>query len=598
MHTFRVWAPAADKLEVLGEDWRLEMERRDAGWWELEVADAPVGTLYAFAVDGGPPRPDPRSAFQPEGVHGPSAIVDHSAFTWHDEQWRGLPLAGAVLYELHVGTFTREGTFDAVVGKLEHLVSLGVDAIELLPVAEFSGYRGWGYDGVDLFAPHHAYGGHAGLKRLVDACHGAGIGVLMDVVYNHLGPAGNYLPEFGPYFTRGHSTNWGDAVNFDGPESDEVRRFVIDNALMWLRDYHCDGLRLDAVHAIVDDSAVHILEQLAAEVDALASHLGRSVSLIAESDRNDPRYVRSTDAGGFGLDAASADEWHHAVHATLTGDTSGYYEDFGPLDLLAKALSQAWVYDGIWSPHRRRQHGRPPEGLLGSQFVVYTQNHDQVGNRARGERMGALSSGDRLRIAAALLFTGPFVPMIFQGEEWAASTPFQYFTDHDRELGRKMIEGRREEFGGFGWDPADIPDPQAEGTFKASKLDWDEVSDEAHSEMLAWYKELIELRRHQPALTDPRLESVEVTCNEDVDSLVVRRGPIAVVVSLAKDDAAVEVPEHSQLLMASSPAVRLEGGTLSLPPDSVAILEVPGADDDLNEDPPTRRADPDDNRER
>src|SRR5690606_31291439 len=353
-----------------------------------------------------------------------------------------------------VGTFTPPGTFEAAIDRLPHLVELGVDAVELLPIAQFSGRRGWGYDGVDLFAPHHAYGGPDGLKRLVDACHRHGLGVVLDVVYNHLGPEGNHLPEFGPYFSDRHTTNWGPAINYDGPGSDAVRRFVVDNALMWLRDYHVDGLRLDAVHAIVDDSAHHLLTELASEVDALATRLGRPLFLIAESDLNDPRFVRSRDAGGHGLDAAWADEWHHALHAALSGEREGYYRDFGSLAHLAKALRQAWVYDGVYSPHRRRRHGRPPVGLSGHQFVVCTQNHDQVGNRARGERTSQLLSVERLEIAAALLLTSPFVPLLFQGEEWGARTPFLYFTDHeDPALARAVSEGRRNEFRAFGWDP-------------------------------------------------------------------------------------------------------------------------------------------------
>src|SRR5450755_4001107 len=414
MHEFRVWAPRPKRVEAVIGERRMPMRRAGGGWWACRADRAGPGSDYAFVLDGGTPRPDPRSAFQPQGVHGPSRVVDHTSFTWHDSGWRGVPLPGSVLYECHVGTFSVEGTFDGAIQHLQHLADLGADIIELLPVAEFSGRRGWGYDGVGLFAPHHAYGGPEGLKRLVDAAHARGLGVIMDVVYNHLGPDGNYLSEFGPYFAAQHQTNWGDAVNFDGPGSDEVRHFVIDNALMWLRDYHCDGLRLDAVHAIIDDSATHILEALAAEVDALAAHARRPLFLIAESDRSDPRFVRSRDAGGYGLAASWADEWHHALHSALTGDVSGYYEDFGPLWMLAKALRQAWVYDGIYSPHRQRVHGRPPTGLAGSQFVVSAQNHDQIGNRAAGERSAALMSDGRLRIAAALLLTSPFVPMLFQ----------------------------------------------------------------------------------------------------------------------------------------------------------------------------------------
>ncbi|MGH8932922.1 MAG: malto-oligosyltrehalose trehalohydrolase [Egibacteraceae bacterium] len=572
-HEFGVWAPHPDRVDLVTDGRRLRMRRAERGWWRLRVKGAGAGTDYAFSLDGGPPRPDPRSAFQPEGVHGPSRLVDHGAHPWRDALWRGVPLPGAVLYELHVGTFTEQGTFEAAIDRLPHLVELGVDAIELLPVAEFSGSRGWGYDGVDLFAPHHAYGGPDGLKRLVDACHIAGLGVVMDVVYNHLGPAGNYLSEFGPYFTDRHTTNWGEAINVDGPGSDEVRAFIVDNALTWLRDYHCDGLRLDAVHAIVDDSALHILEQLAVEVDALAAHVRRPLFLIAESDRNDPRFVRSRDAGGFGLDATWADEWHHALHATLTGERGGYYSDFGPISVLAKALRQAWVYDGTWSPHRRRTHGRSPAGLSGHRFVVCTQNHDQVGNRAVGERPGALASEGRLRIAAALLLTAPFVPMLFQGEEWGASSPFQYFTDHeDPKLGQAVSDGRRREFAHFGWDPVQVPDPQDPATFERSKLDWAEPAKDSHAALLAWYRELIALRKRIPTLTDGRLDRVEVSFDEAAGWLV--RGPVTVAVNLGEDLRGVPVSPGARLVAASDPRVEITEGHVMLPPDTVAILEA------------------------
>ncbi len=572
-HRFSVWAPEPGRVELVLADRRIDMQRNDGGWWEATVEDAGAGSRYGFSLDGGPTRPDPRSPSQPDGVEGLSEVVDHDGFGWSDAGWRGVPLAGAVLYELHVGTFTEEGTFDAAIGRLDHLVELGVDAVELMPVAEFSGDRGWGYDGVDLFAPHHAYGGPEGLKRLVDACHRAGLGVVIDVVYNHLGPAGNYLAEFGPYFSQRHRTNWGPAVNFDGPGSDEVRRFVLDNAATWLRDYHADGLRLDAVHAIVDQSARHVLEQLADEVGALAAHLRRPLFLVAESDLNDPRFVVSRDAGGYGMDATWADEWHHALHGALSGDRSGYYEDFGSLALLAKAMRQAWVYDGIWSRHRGRTHGRPPAGLSGRQFVVFTQNHDQIGNRALGERLGALVSDGRLRVAAALLLTGPFTPLLFQGEEWGASTPFQYFTDHrDPELGAAVSEGRRHEFVSFGWDPDEVPDPQADATFRASKLAWKEAGEPAHAGMLAWYRALVALRRALPQLSDPRLERVESWADEAAGTLVVRRRDVEVVVNLADGERSFEVAESQVLLAASDPAVSVASATVSVPPDAVAIL--------------------------
>jgi maltooligosyltrehalose trehalohydrolase len=574
MHEFRVWAPGAERVDVVvgppgGRG--VSMQRSDGGWWSSSVDDARPGSDYSFRINGGKLLPDPRSAFQPSGIGGPSRVVDHAAFGWTDNGWRGLPLAGSVLYECHIGTFSAEGTFDGAIGHLGHVAGLGADAIELMPVAEFSGPRGWGYDGVDLFAPHHAYGGPDGLKRLVDAAHGYGLGVVMDVVYNHLGPAGNYLPQFGPYFSERHQTNWGPAVNFDGPGSDEVRRFVIDNALMWLRDYHCDGLRLDAVHAIADDSATHILEQLAAEVAALAAHVRRPLFLIAESDLNDPRFVRSRDAGGYGLDAAWADEWHHALHAALTGDRDGYYEDFGPLPLLAKALRQAWVYDGTYSPYRRRVFGRPPAGLSGSQFVVCTQNHDQVGNRALGERSAALMSEGRLRVAAALLLTSPFVPLLFQGEEWGAGTPFQYFTSHtDPGLARAVSAGRREEFSAFAWDS--VPDPQDPATFERSRLRWDELFLERNASLLAWYAELIALRRTLPALTDPRLDRVETACDPDRGWVAVRRGPVVVAANLGSSDWSFPAGPDAELVAASDHRIGRVDQGLILPPDTVAIL--------------------------
>ncbi|HEY8548102.1 MAG TPA: malto-oligosyltrehalose trehalohydrolase [Acidimicrobiales bacterium] len=577
-----VWAPRAERsVEVVVGERRVPLRRGECGRWSGDVPGLGPGDDYAFSVDGGPPRPDPRSAHQPHGVHGPSRVVDHAAFPWSPEEagWRGFHLPGAVLYELHVGTFSPEGTFEGAIGRLDHLVDLGVDAVELLPVGEFPGRRGWGYDGVDLWAPHHAYGGPDGLKALVDACHRRGLGVVLDVVYNHVGPAGNYLATFGPYFSDRHRTNWGEGLNVDGPGSDEVRAFVVENALMWLRDYHVDGLRLDAVHAIVDDSARHLLEQLADEVRHLATHLRRPLWLIAESDRNDPRYVRPSlgeggTGGGFGLHAAWADEWHHALHAVLTGERSGYYADFGSFELLAKGLRQAWVYDGTWSAHRERTHGRSPLGLPGEAFVVAAQNHDQVGNRAAGDRLGALVPPDRLYVAAALLLTSPFVPMLFQGEEWGASTPFLYFTDHDDpELGRAVSEGRRREFADFGWDPASVPDPQDPATFRRSVLCWEEVAEPGHAALLRWHRALIALRRARPELAPVPVgsPSVGVDHREAAGWLVVRRGALHVAVNLGSEPQVVPVPQ-GEVLLASVDGVTAGPGGVALPPDSVAIV--------------------------
>jgi maltooligosyltrehalose trehalohydrolase len=584
----RVWAPRAAAVDlVVGDgatvaDERFPMADAGGGWW---AADAPAGhgVRYGFSLDGGPVRPDPRSRSQPDGVHGRSEIVDLERLRPPGGprlRWRGIPLPGAVLYEMHVGTFTAEGTFAAAARKLGHLVELGVDAVELMPVAAFPGVRGWGYDGVDLYAPHAPYGGPAGLVEFVDACHDAGLGVVADVVYNHLGPSGNYLGEFGPYFSDGHQTNWGAAVNLDGPGSDEVRRFFIDNALMWLGEYGIDGLRLDAVHALIDDSAVHFLEQLSEEVEALAAHLGRSLFLVAESDRNDPRYVNPRALGGYGLDASWADEWHHAVHAVLTSERAGYYRDFGSLGQLATALERAWVYAGQYSEHRGRVHGRSPVGLSGHRFVVSVQNHDQVGNRATGERLGALTNGGQLRVAAALLLTSPFTPLLFQGEEWGAGTPFRYFTDHDDpDLARAVTDGRRFEFASFGWRPDDIPDPQDPATHESSVLDWDELSADPHDALLDWYAELIVLRRARPELTDGRWDAVRCDVGPDATAATgwirFRRGRIEVAANLGTDDENFTVAPESSLLLASDDRITLSDGELTVPPDTVAIIEAP-----------------------
>jgi maltooligosyltrehalose trehalohydrolase len=544
------------------------------GWWSAEVPDAGTGTDYAFVLDGGAPLPDPRSPWQPQGVHGASRRVDHAAFHWTDTSWQPPPLASAVIYELHVGTFTPAGTFDAVIERLGHLRGFGITHVELMPVAEFAGTRGWGYDGVDLWAPHHAYGGPEGLKRLVDACHTRGLAVILDVVYNHLGPVGNYLGHFGPYFTDRYRTPWGDAVNVDGPGSDEVRRFFCDNALMWLRDYHLDGLRIDAVHAIVDTSAVHVLEQLAEEVDALEAELGRHLVLIAESDLNDPRLIRPREVGGYGLDAQWADDFHHALHTVLTGEQDGYYADFGSLADLAKALERAFVYDWRYSAFRRRRHGKAPVGLSGHRFVVCLQNHDQVGNRVRGERMGHLVGVERLKVGAALVLTAPFVPLLFQGEEWAASAQFQYFTDHeDPALGLAVSEGRRNEFAAFGWKREDIPDPQAPEAFARSKLDWSELGREPHASVLDWHRQLIRLRRELPWLRDGRLDQTRVRLEEAARWLAIDRGPVTVACNLG--DRSTRVPVDCGALsvrLASDARARLVPGGLELPPESVAIL--------------------------
>jgi len=573
---FSVWAPRAEtSVEVVVGIDRWPLYKGERGRWSANVAALGPGIDYGVVLDGGLARPDPRSPHQPFGVEGSSRVVDHDSFAWTDKAWRGLDLSQTVLYELHVGTFAHDGTFRGVIDHLDHLVSLGVDAIELMPVVEFSGTRGWGYDCVDLWAPHSAYGGPEGLKSLVDACHARGLGVVLDVVYNHLGPAGNFLSEFGPYFDDRHHTNWGQGINVDGPGSDEVRAFVVENALMWLRDYHIDGLRLDAVHAIVDESALHILEQMSMAVAELSAVSGRPLWLIAESDLNAPRFVRPTREGGYGLAASWADEWHHALHAVLTNETSGYYSDFGAMWQLAKGLQQAWVYDGVYSLHRNRSHGRPPEGLTGAQFVVSAQNHDQVGNRAAGDRLSALTSVGRVKIAAALLLTSPFVPLLFQGEEWAAGTPFQYFTDHrDADLARAVSEGRKNEFAYFGWRPEDVPDPQDVTTFERSRLRWEELSQPPHDDMLQWYRSLITLRHNHPDLGCGGLDDLSVEYDTEQQWLVVRREQAGLVIGINLGEEARVLRLTGDILL-SSPTVleNLGAGLLILPRDSVVIVD-------------------------
>jgi len=569
---FRVWAPRATAVQLALRDARLPMVAEEGGWWSLE-APASHGDPYAFVLDGDE-LPDPRSAWQPD-VHGRSRVVDHSAHAWRDAGFVAAPLASGVLYELHVGTFTPAGTFDAAAERLDHLSALGVTHVELLPVNGFDGSHGWGYDGVALYAPFEPYGGPDGLKRLVDACHARGLGVVLDVVYNHLGPSGNYLGRFGPYFTDRYRTPWGDAINYDDADSDAVRRFVIDNAVGWVRDYHVDGLRLDAVHAIYDGSATHLLEELAREVHAASDALGRHVEVIAESDLNDPRLLRQPSEGGYGLDAQWSDDFHHALHAVLTGERHGYYADFGTLADLARAFERVFVYDGRHSPHRRRRHGRSAAGLDGARFVVFLQNHDQVGNRACGERIAHLVGLRRAKLGAALLLLSPFVPLLFQGEEWAASAPFQYFTSHrDPALAEAVRAGRRREFASFSWQ-GEVPDPQAPETFAASKLDWSELARPAHAEMLRWHCDLLQLRAREPDLHDPSRDRTRVAFDEDERWLVVHRGALVVACNLGAVVRGVPVGAGRRVLLASDAAgVSLAGDRVELAPDAVVVLSA------------------------
>jgi maltooligosyltrehalose trehalohydrolase len=575
MVDMRVWAPNAHEVTLHSSDQVLAMTKAAGGWWHVDAPFVQHGVDYAFAVDGNGPFPDPRSPWQPNGIHGFSRWVDHSLFGWTDAGWQQPPLGSAVIYELHLGTFTPEGTCEAAISRLDHLVALGITHVELMPVSQFSGDRGWGYDGVDLYAPHQAYGGPEGLKRLVDACHQRGLAVLLDVVYNHLGPAGNYLNQFGPYFTDRYATPWGEAINFDEQDSREVRQFFIDNAAMWLQDYHFDGLRIDAVHAILDTSATHFLEALASAVKNLEAALGRHLVLIAESDLNDPRVIRSPAVGGYGIHAQWNEDFHHALHAVLTGETQGYYKDFGTLGQLAKVLTRGLAYDGIYSAYRRRCHGRPATGICGTRFVGCLQNHDQVGNRALGERTSRLLSPGLLKIGAALVMTSAFVPMLFQGEEWGAATPFLYFTDHQESgLGEAVKKGRRKEFAAFGWEGQNIPDPQAEDTFVTSRLNWDELQQDAHNQMLAWHQSLIALRRSQGSLTDGIMDRVSVFYDETERWLTMIRGPVLIVCNFAASPRIIScaAAKGKTMVLSSEEGFVVQNTTLMLPAKAVAIL--------------------------
>ena len=513
---FRVWAPQRQTVEVAvyqdGQPIAVHpLARDDQGYWSGYIRGIGAGTRYMYRLDGDMDRPDPASRHQPDGVHGPSMVVD-PAFTWTDAGWQGLTREQLVIYELHIGTATPDGTFESLVERLPDLRELGITAIELLPVADFPGDRNWGYDGVDLYAPARAYGGAEGLKRLVDAAHAHGLAVIQDVVYNHLGPAGNYLRDFAPqYFTSRHHTPWGDALNFDGPGSEAVRSFFVDNALYWAHEYHMDGLRLDATHAIIDDSPVHLIQELVERVHASLDP-GRHFVLIAEDPRNEARLVRPIAAGGYGLDAVWADDFHHTVRVTLTGENEGYYRDFtGGAGEIAATLRSGWLFQGQRSPRTGRPRGTSAADLPPAAFVHCIQNHDQIGNRALGERLNHDVPLAAYRAASALLLLSPYMPLLFMGQEWAASSPFLFFTDHDPELGKLVTEGRREEFKHFtAFSGERVPDPQALETFECSKLRWEERAVEPHAGILRLYHDLLKLRRSLAATDDDQRRSFQV----------------------------------------------------------------------------------------
>ena len=577
MHKFGVWAPQAQRMFLKWRDQILPMNGPSKrGWWTLEVHDAGCGDKYAFLLDDDEnPIPDPRSLRQTNGVHGLSELYDQSLFEWHDQLWRGSPKTGSIIYELHIGTFSKEGTFDGAIEHLPYLDDLGVTHVEVMPVAAWAGKQGWGYDSVALFATHEPYGGPDGFKRFVDACHANGLSVILDVVYNHFGPVGNYTTKFGPYLNADRKTPWGSAVNLDGEGSDEVRRFFVDNALMWLRDYHCDGLRFDAVHAFLDLSSVHFMEQLSSETERLGATLGKEFHLIAESDLNDPRIVRSREANGYGMDSQWSDDFHHSLFAFLYSPKEGeggYYDDFGSLADVHKALKHAYVYDGQYSGFRKRRHGRSADGLSAHHFIHFDQNHDQVGNRGWGERIEHLLGIDAAKVSIGLLLTAPYTPMLFMGEEWAASTPFLYFADHeDEEMRRLVAEGRKKEFAAFGFGE-DIPDPEDQKTYELSKLNRTEKKEGKHAEMLAWVKSLIKLRRSRVCFNDGDMHHLGVTRDDNLQTLTMERDEARILINFGRESAPFALLEGEQLTLSSRDGLTVNGNQLELPPMTLAVL--------------------------
>ncbi|WP_304454896.1 malto-oligosyltrehalose trehalohydrolase [Nocardiopsis sp. YSL2] len=573
---FAVWAPHAARVTLRADGADHRMRRGDDGWWRAGVDTAGPGTDYAYLLDEDPrPLPDPRSLRQPGGVHAASRVYDHAAHTWTDGSWTGRALPGGVVYELHVGTFTPEGDLWSAAERLDHLADLGVTHVELLPLNAFDGTHGWGYDGVLWSAVHEPYGGPDALKAFVDAAHARGLAVLLDVVYNHLGPSGAYLPRFGPYFSGENA--WGPSLNLDGPDSDPVRRHVLDGALDWLRHFHLDGLRLDAVHALRDDRATPLLAALSDEVEALATALGRPLALIAESDRNDPRTVAPREAGGLGMDAQWSDDLHHALHVALTGETHGYYADFDDPEALPTTLTRAFWHAGTYSSFRRRTHGAPVDTVRvpGHRFLGYLSNHDQIGNRARGDRMGERLSPTLLACGAALVLCSPFTPMLFMGEEWAATTPWPFFASFtDPDLVEGVRRGRRREFAALGWAEEDVPDPMDPATRDSAVLDWDQRDHKHHALVLETYRSLIALRRDEPELADPRLDRFEVVASGDGRQLVLVRGGLRVVCNLDPVDAEVELDAPPRELLFANGRPRVRGTLVDLPGECFAVLRL------------------------
>jgi len=578
---FRVWAPRCRTVEVVIEGRRpLELNAQPDGLFEALVPGLAAGVRYQFRLDGQRYRPDPVSRFQPEGVHGPSMTVDPGAFAWTDQMFTGHAAADLVIYELHVGTFTRAGTFEAIVAHLPQLVELGVTALELMPVAEFPGSRNWGYDGVHLFAPQSTYGGPRGLRRLVDACHAHGLSVILDVVYNHLGPEGNYLSEFGPFFTDRYRTPWGGAVNFDGSDADGVRRHFVENARAWVREFHIDALRLDAIHAIFDTSPVHVLTEIGAGAREEARALGRPVHVMAESHDNDRRLVLPAEDGGIGLDAVWSDDFHHAVHVCLTGERGGYYTDYREPRQLATALAEGFAFQGEYSEYFGRDRGTPSADLPGDRFVICVQNHDQVGNRAQGDRLSTIVPFEAVKLAAGLLLAAPAIPLLFMGEEYGETAPFQFFTSFlDRDLADAVRKGRTEEFTRFAWQGA-VPDPGEPATFVRSRLSHSLAGAPRHRELYQYYRRWLALRRSHPALGTRGKERTHAAIDAKGTLLTVARdaagGPgVRLFANLTNEpQPAPAIPADWRLLIDSDDARFAGRGRQALAPYQLLLYEL------------------------
>jgi maltooligosyltrehalose trehalohydrolase len=597
---FTVWSPEKDTMQLIIDGRAaVSMQKDDEGYFTADLDDIAPGTRYRFAPGGGECYPDPTSHCQPDGVHGASAVVDQRAYQWKDIEWKGLPLKELIFYEIHTGTFTPEGTFEGIISKLDYLAGLGINAIELMPVSQFPGGRNWGYDMVFPYAVQDSYGGPDGLKALVDAAHAKGIAVFLDVIFNHIGPEGNYLPQFGPYFTDQYATPWGNAINLDGEWSDGVRAYFCNAVLHWYENYHVDGLRVDAVHMMFDNGAVHFWELVSGELNELRQRIGRNFYLIAESDLNSPRVVKSPENGGWDFDVQWLDDFHHALYVLLDPGGRDRYEDFGSIRQWGKAYTDGFVHSGEYVVFRKRRHGASSSGIPGEKFVVFNQNHDQVGNRVGGERLSMLVNFERQKLAAAAILLAPYLPMLFMGEEFGAKTPFFYFVSHsDEELIRKVVEGRRKEFENYKWEQ-DPPNPQHEDTFAQSKLDWSQPSDGQHAAMLRWHRQLIALRKSHPALGHFAKNDVNVNIVNDTCLVLHRRSAdqreeLACVFNLGGEAAEVSLPGNGgawvkildsgdaewqgdgDLSLARSGIEKRQGLKIAVGPLSMVVMQLTG----------------------